>query len=54
VIAGALGENANRGLLVFDVADPAEVERFIDSDPYVSAGLVPAWKIEPWAVVTGD
>ena len=34
-------------MLVFEVDDPAEVEEFVAADPYVEAGLVTEWRIEP-------
>jgi uncharacterized protein YciI len=38
--------------LIFDVEDPAEVERFARADPYVTNGLVASWRVEPWSVVS--
>jgi hypothetical protein len=29
------------------------VERFAQSDPYVTSGLVRRWEVQPWAVVCG-
>jgi hypothetical protein len=52
VIAGALGDPAYGALLGFDVEDPAEVEQFAASDPYVTEGIVSAHRVEPWTVVT--
>lgn len=49
--AGALGDPPHGALIVFDVEDPAEVERFAADDPYVLEGLVTARRIEPWALV---
>jgi uncharacterized protein YciI len=37
--------------LVFRGADPASIEAFVESDPYVQAALVSGWRIEPWNVV---
>ena len=51
VMGGALGDPPYGALIVFDVDDPAEVERFAENDPYVLEGLVTARRIEPWAVV---
>lgn len=52
VLAGALGDPPRGALLVFRTSDPAEVEAFVDNDPYFSAGLITRWWIEPCAVVT--
>jgi uncharacterized protein YciI len=52
LLAGALGDPPSGGLLVFDVEDPAEVERFAQADPYVTGGLVASWRVEPWALVS--
>ena len=51
VAGGATGDPPTGAVLVFKVDDPAEVERFADEDPYVQAGLVTAWRVEPWNVV---
>lgn len=51
VNAGALGEAADRGLLVFADGDPARVEAFVAADPYQAAGLIRSWEIAPWQVV---
>jgi uncharacterized protein YciI len=48
---GALGDPPHGALIVFDVDDPAEVERFAAGDPYVLEGLVTAQRVERWAVV---
>jgi hypothetical protein len=53
VMAGALGDPPEGALLVFR-ADSAElVERFAESDPYVTSGLVTRWRVRPWTVVIG-
>jgi uncharacterized protein len=51
LMAGALGDPPHGGMLVFDVEDPAEVERFAQADPYVTGGLVASWRVEPWSLV---
>jgi uncharacterized protein YciI len=50
VLAGAVGDPPSGGLLVFRDAD--EARAFVDRDPYVAAGLVTDWSVEPWTVVT--
>jgi uncharacterized protein len=54
VLAGALAEPPDRAVLVWRTDDPGVVERFVDADPYVRAGLVASWTIRPWTVVIGD
>jgi uncharacterized protein len=51
VMAGATGDPPSGGLLVLRIADPAEAEALIGEDPYVAAGLVASWRLEPWNVV---
>lgn len=49
VMAGALGDPPHGAAIVFRSAESAE--RFLGEDPYVSAGLVTAHRIESWNVV---
>jgi uncharacterized protein YciI len=51
VLAGAMGSPPHGAAIVFDVDDPAEVERFAAGDPYVLADLVTARRVEPIALV---
>ncbi len=51
VMAGALGDPPTGAAIVFDGVQPAEIESFAESDPYVEAGLVVDWRIEPWRLV---
>jgi uncharacterized protein len=53
VLAGAL-KPADGALLVFRTDDIAAVEAFVRRDPYVTNGLVTAWRIREWAVVVGQ
>jgi uncharacterized protein len=50
-LAGALGSPPHGAAIVFEVEDPAEIERFAEDDPYVKAELVTARRIEPWTLV---
>jgi uncharacterized protein YciI len=54
LLAGAMSEPADRGLLVFRVPDRSIVEQFANNDPYVLNGLVNRWEIRPWTVVIGN
>lgn len=51
VMAGALGDPPNGGAIVWRGVGPDEIERFAAEDPYVTAGLVTARRIEPWTLV---
>ncbi|HEV7942059.1 MAG TPA: YciI family protein [Solirubrobacteraceae bacterium] len=46
--AGAFGNPPSGGL--FLLAADADVQAMVDGDPYVKAGLVASWRIEPWTV----
>ena len=52
IMAGALGDPPHGAAIVFgpDV-EPEAIERFAQSDPYLDAGLLTAWRVEPWNVV---
>jgi uncharacterized protein YciI len=54
VFAGALGEPADRALIVFYVDDKSKVEAFAGKDPYVVNGLAKKWEVRPWNVVVGN
>lgn len=51
VMAGALGDPPHGAAIVFAAVEPDVIEAFARSDPYVAAGLVEAWRVEPWNVV---
>jgi uncharacterized protein YciI len=53
LLAGALGDPPDGALLVFRAESPSAVEAFALADPYVTAGLVTAWRVRPWNVVIG-
>ncbi len=36
---------------MFRGVDPEQVEAFARQDPYMEAGLITAWRVEPWNVV---
>lgn len=50
VMAGAVGDPIDGGLLVFRDADA--IEAYLREDPYIEAGLVARHRVEPWTVVT--
>ena len=51
VLAGAVGDPPDGGLLVFRVASTAVAEEFARRDPYVINGLITRWLVRPWHVV---
>jgi uncharacterized protein YciI len=51
VLAGALGDPPDGGLLVFRAASGSVAEAFARRDPYVTHGLVTRWVVRPWNVV---
>jgi uncharacterized protein YciI len=51
LLGGALGDPADRALLVFRAEDISIAESFAQNDPYVTNGLVARWEVQPWAVV---
>lgn len=51
VSAGATGTLPSGALFVFGVEDPAEIDAFVAGDPYVSNGIVTAYRVVPWTVV---
>jgi len=52
VMAGALADPADGAVLVF--RDQAPAEGFAKADPYVTHGLVTAWRVRKWNTVIGD
>lgn len=53
LMAGAVGDPIDGALLVFTADDRSVVDEFVAQDPYVEAGLVTAWQVQPWNVVVG-
>lgn len=53
VLGGAYADPVDGAVIVFQADDLAIVEQFVRDDPYVSAGLVTAWRIRKWNVVVG-
>jgi uncharacterized protein YciI len=53
VLGGAFANPPDGALLLFTADSPAVVERFATSDPYVTGGLVRAWKVREWSTVVG-
>ncbi|MGH8288898.1 MAG: YciI-like protein [Steroidobacteraceae bacterium] len=53
VLAGALADPADTGVLLFEADSPAVVEAFARADPYVVNGLVKTWRVREWTTVVG-
>lgn len=53
VLAGALADPLDGAVFVFRADDRSVVEGFVQNDPYVTEGLVTAWRIRSWNVVVG-
>ncbi len=51
LIAGAFGDPPTGAAFVFIGVDIDHVNSFARSDPYVQAGLVTSWRVEPYNVV---
>lgn len=51
VLAGAFGDPPTGAALVFRDVDAEHVREFAQADPYVKAGLIRSWRVEPYAVV---
>lgn len=54
VLAGALADPVDGGVLWFSASNKEVVERFAADDPYVKGGLVTEWKVREWTTVVGD
>jgi uncharacterized protein YciI len=53
VMAGAWADPVDGAALVFRGDTPSDAERFARKDPYVTNGIVTAWRVRPWTVVIG-
>ena len=54
IVAGALAEPVDGAVLMFAGEDKSVAERFAQSDPYVTNGLVARWHVREWTTVVGD
>ncbi len=54
LLAGALADPADSGVLLFNCESPAVPERFAAEDPYVTNGLVARWRVRRWTTVVGE
>ncbi len=54
VLAGALTDPTDTGVLLFQGDTPTAAETFARTDPYVLNGLVKTWSVRQWTTVVGD
>ncbi|WP_426105405.1 YciI-like protein [Massilia sp. TSP1-1-2] len=54
LLAGALSDPADGALLVFQGDSSDAAQRFAKADPYVTHGLVTAYRVRQWNTVVGD
>lgn len=48
------GEDGTGGLIVYNVANEATLERLIAEDPYTLKGVVAERRIHPWKAILGS
>lgn len=53
LLAGALTDPLDTGLLLFKAGSIETVEKYAREDPYVVNGLVSRWHIREWATTVG-
>lgn len=53
LLAGAL-EPAEEAMLLFAGEDASVAEAFAAADPYVTHGIVTAWRVREWVTVIGE
>jgi uncharacterized protein YciI len=54
ILAGALTDPLDTGVILFKGDSPAVVEKFVKEDAYINNGLVTSWRIREWATVVGN
>lgn len=54
ILAGALTDPLDTGVILFKGDGPGVVEKFVKEDAYVNNGLVKSWRIREWATVVGN
>jgi uncharacterized protein YciI len=53
LLGGTVGDPVDSAVLLFSGESPAAAERFAETDPYVTGGLVTRWRVKPWSTVVG-
>lgn len=54
ILAGALAEPADGGVILFQCDSPDIPKQFAEADPYVKHGLVTRYHLRPWTTVIGE
>ena len=54
ILAGALIDPLDTGVILFKGDSPEVVEKFAKEDAYVNNGLIRRWRIREWATVVGN
>lgn len=54
VLGGALANPPDGAVLLFKGSSPDAAEAFARNDPYVTSGVVTAWRVREWTTVVGD
>lgn len=54
ILAGALADPADGGVILFQCDSPDIPKRFAEADPYVKHGLVTRYEVRPWTTVIGE
>lgn len=54
VLAGALSEPVDGGIVIFKGSSGDAAERFARDDPYVLNGLIKSWKVRKWMTTLGE
>jgi uncharacterized protein YciI len=51
VMAGAIGDPISGGAMAWTGASAEEIDAYVQGDPYLEAGLIRSYRIEPWNLV---
>jgi uncharacterized protein len=51
VMAGAIGDPISGGAMAWTDASAEEIDAYVQGDPYLEAGLIRSYRIEPWNLV---
>lgn len=54
LLGGAMGQQLDGALLIFQCDSADRVKQFVAQDPYVREGIIKGWQIWPWEVVAGS
>jgi uncharacterized protein YciI len=52
-LAGAFAEDPPQGMFLFKAESAAVPSAFAEGDPYVTNGVVTAWRVREWVTVVG-